>query len=54
LSYIPEKSDTHDGVSENDVYNGRIALFEMMYYTDDIKNLILQGKSVFDVEQYAL
>jgi len=32
----------------------RIWLFEMMDYTDDIRNLLLAGKSAFEVEGYAL
>ncbi len=32
----------------------RIWLFEMMDYTDDLKNLILNNKSAFEVEEYAL
>lgn len=47
LSYVPADD-------ENPVYGWRIAIFEMMDYTDDIKNLILQDKSAFDIEQYAL
>lgn len=35
-------------------YVGRIGLFEMMDYTSDIKNLILNGKSAFEIEDYAL
>ncbi|AHB41295.1 hypothetical protein P148_SR1C00001G0502 [candidate division SR1 bacterium RAAC1_SR1_1] len=33
---------------------GRIGLFEMMDYTDDLKTLLLAGKSAFEVEAYAL
>ncbi len=32
----------------------RIWLFEMMDYTDDLKSLLLAGKSAFEVEDYAL
>lgn len=35
-------------------YKGRIWLFEMMDYNDDIKVLLLNGKSAFDIEAYAL
>jgi len=35
LAYVPSDE-------EQPVYAGRVALFEMMNYTDDIKNLILQ------------
>ena len=47
MAYVPADDS-------NPVYAGRVALFEMMDYTDDIKNLILQGKSAFEVEQHAL
>ncbi len=35
-------------------YKGRVGLFEMMDYTDEIKNLLLEGKSAFVVEDMAL
>jgi type II secretory ATPase GspE/PulE/Tfp pilus assembly ATPase PilB-like protein len=35
-------------------YKWRIWLFEMMDYNDDVKNMILNWKSAFDVEKYAL
>lgn len=35
-------------------YKGRVGLFEMMDYTDEIKNLLLNGKSAFEVESLAL
>ncbi len=35
-------------------YKGRIWLYEMMEYTDDIKNMLLQGKTAFEIEKYAL
>ena len=35
-------------------YKWRIGLFEMMDYTDEIKNLLLEGKSSFEVESIAL
>jgi type IV pilus assembly protein PilB len=46
LAYVPD--------SDVWIYSWRVALFEMMDYTDDIKNLILQWKSAFEIEQYAL
>lgn len=45
MAYVP--------VDENG-YAGRVGLFEMMDYTADIKNLLLNGKSAFEVEDYAL
>ena len=35
-------------------YKGRIWLFEMMDYTDDIKSMLLNGKTAFEVESIAL
>ncbi len=35
-------------------YKGRVGIFEMMDYTDDLKNLLLEGKSSFEVESVAL
>ncbi|HOG15106.1 MAG TPA: GspE/PulE family protein [Candidatus Absconditabacterales bacterium] len=35
-------------------YKGRIGLFELMDYTDDIKNMLIEGKSNMEIEQYAL
>ena len=35
-------------------YKWRIWLFEMMDYTDDLKNMLLAGKSAFEVENAAL
>ncbi|MFA7298292.1 MAG: GspE/PulE family protein [Candidatus Absconditabacterales bacterium] len=35
-------------------YKGRVGLFEMMDYTDEIKNMLLEGKSSFEVESIAL
>lgn len=35
-------------------YKGRVGLFEMMDYTDEIKNMLLDGKTAFDVESIAL
>ncbi len=35
-------------------YKGRVGLFEMMDYTDEIKNLLLDEKSAFEVESEAL
>jgi type II secretory ATPase GspE/PulE/Tfp pilus assembly ATPase PilB-like protein len=31
-----------------------VGIFEVMEYTDDIKNLLLQGKTAFEIEKYAL
>lgn len=41
-------------ICEGSGYKGRIGIFEMMDYTDEIKNLILDGKSSFEVESIAL
>ncbi|HRX64210.1 MAG TPA: GspE/PulE family protein [Candidatus Absconditabacterales bacterium] len=35
-------------------YKGRLGIFELMDYTDDIKNMIMEGKSNMEIEQYAL
>lgn len=35
-------------------YKWRVGLFEMMDYTDDIRELLLAWKSAFEIEQYAL
>ena len=35
-------------------YHGRVGIYETMEYTDDIKNLLLQGKTAFEVEKFAL
>ncbi len=35
-------------------YKGRIGLFEMMDYTSEIKNMLLEGKTAFEVENIAL
>lgn len=35
-------------------YKWRVGLFEMMDYTDEIKNLLLEGKSSFEIEIIAL
>ena len=35
-------------------YKGRVGLFEMMDYTDEIKNMLLNEKSAFEVESIAL
>ena len=35
-------------------YKWRIGIYELMDYTDDIKMLILDGKSAFDIGHYAL
>ncbi|MFA5748340.1 MAG: GspE/PulE family protein [Candidatus Absconditabacterales bacterium] len=51
-----EDPKTHEkcSVCGGSGYKGRIGLFEMMDYNDDVKNMILNGKSAFDVEKYAL
>lgn len=35
-------------------YKGRVGLYEMMDYTDDIKIMLLDGKSAFEIGKYAL
>ena len=35
-------------------YKGRIGLYEMMDYTDEIKEMLLAGKSAFEIWKYAL
>ena len=35
-------------------YKWRVGLYEMMEYTDDIKNLLLSWKTAFEIETYAL
>ncbi len=35
-------------------YKGRVGIYELMDYTDDIKTLILDGKSAFEIWGYAL
>jgi type IV pilus assembly protein PilB len=35
-------------------YKGRVGLYEMMDYTDDIKMMLLDGKSAFEIGKYAL
>lgn len=35
-------------------YKWRVGVYEMMEYDDEIKNLLLQGKTALDVERYAL
>lgn len=35
-------------------YKGRVALYEVMTITDEIKELILQGASVFDIKKQAI
>lgn len=35
-------------------YKGRVWLFESMEYTDDLKNLLLQWKTAFEVEKWML
>lgn len=35
-------------------YKGRVGIYELMDYTDDIKTMILEGKSAFEVGNFAL
>jgi type IV pilus assembly protein PilB len=35
-------------------YKWRVGIFEVMEYTDDIKKLLIDGKTAFDVEKFAL
>ncbi|MCF7835387.1 GspE/PulE family protein [Candidatus Gracilibacteria bacterium] len=35
-------------------YKGRLGIFEMMPYTDEIKSMLLEGKQAFEVEKAAL
>lgn len=35
-------------------YKWRVGIFEVMEYTDDIKKLLIDGKTSFDVEKFAL
>jgi len=35
-------------------YKGRVGMFELMDYTEELKSMLLDGKSVFDIEKYAL
>lgn len=35
-------------------YKWRVGIFEVMEYTDDIKNLLLQWKTAFEIEKFAL
>lgn len=35
-------------------YKWRVGIFELMDYTDDIKNMILSGTSSFEIEKFAL
>lgn len=35
-------------------YKSRMGIFEVMEYNDDIKNLLLQGKTAFEIEKFAL
>ena len=41
-------------ICEGTGYKGRVGLFEMMDFDEEIKNLILDGKSAFEIENYAL
>jgi type II secretory ATPase GspE/PulE/Tfp pilus assembly ATPase PilB-like protein len=35
-------------------YKWRVGIFEVMEYNDDIKNLLLQWKTAFEIEKFAL
>lgn len=35
-------------------YKGRIGIFEMMEYTDDVKNMVIQNKTAIEIERFAL
>ncbi|HMT01314.1 MAG TPA: GspE/PulE family protein [Candidatus Absconditabacterales bacterium] len=35
-------------------YKGRIGIFEFMDYNEEVKKMLLDGKSAFDIEKYAL
>jgi len=35
-------------------YKGRVGIYEMMDYTDDIRMMLLDGKSAFEIGKYAL
>jgi type IV pilus assembly protein PilB len=35
-------------------YKGRVGIYEMMDYTDEIKVMLLNGKSAFEIGKYAL
>ncbi len=58
LIYIGSGKDPETGetcpVCGGSGYKGRVGLFEMMDYTDEIKNMLLEGKSAFEVENEAL
>jgi type II secretory ATPase GspE/PulE/Tfp pilus assembly ATPase PilB-like protein len=41
-------------ICEGSGYKGRVGLFELMDYTDELKNMLQNGKSVFEIESYAL
>ena len=48
-----------DGVSKCPTCNGtwykwRVGIFEMMEYTDEIRNFLIGGKTAYEVENYAL
>ncbi len=35
-------------------YKGRVGVFEMMEYTDEIRNKLITGKTAYEIENYAL
>lgn len=41
-------------VCKGSKYKSRMGIFEVMEYNDDIKNLLLQGKTAFEIEKFAL
>jgi len=58
LIYVGSGKDPDTGetcpVCGGSGYKGRVGLFEMMDYTAEIKNMLLEGKSAFEVEEVAL
>lgn len=58
MIYVGSGKDPATGercpVCEGSGYKGRTGIFEMMDYTDEIKNMLLEGKSAFEVENVAL
>ena len=41
-------------ICEGSGYKGRVGLFEMLDFDEEVKNLILNDKSAFEIENYAL
>lgn len=50
----PEKPDQTCPVCNGTGYKGRVGLYEMMEYSDDIKNMLINGKTAYEVEKFAL